>query len=383
MLVSRACCGPLAPGSAVACSRELASLPEHQLALSPGPWRSPGVVLVWLVARLTAERSLTALRRWSARCRGSRIDAWPSGALSAEIRPSWSLERSGAASARHASCIDMASCVRSLSLLCRCSPLPWRGACARARIGRAAGREADRTPSSTSRRADREGAAGRAAAEGAQGLAVRGVLRRFLQQAQGGAAAATARCPRSAPASSSTARKASIVTNNHVIDGADEIIVNFHDGTKLKVDKVIGKDTKTDLALLKVTPKKPLADVKFGSSADASKVGDWVMAIGNPFGLGGSVTVGIISAKQPRHQFRPLRRLPADRRRHQQGQLGRSAVQHGRRSHRREHGDHLADGRLDRHRLRRALRYGRGRRRPAASSSARRAAAGSASRSRR
>ncbi len=88
-----------------------------------------------------------------------------------------------------------------------------------------------------------------------------------------------------------------IVTNNHVIDGADEIIVNFHDGSKLKVDKVIGKDTKTDLALLKVTPKKPLPQVPFGGSGKL-RVGDWVMAIGNPFGLGGSVTVGIISAKQ-------------------------------------------------------------------------------------
>lgn len=88
-----------------------------------------------------------------------------------------------------------------------------------------------------------------------------------------------------------------VVTNNHVIDGADEIILNFNDGSKLKVDKVIGKDTKTDLALLKVTPKKPLVAVPFGSSAKM-KVGDWVMAIGNPFGLGGSVTVGIISAKQ-------------------------------------------------------------------------------------
>jgi len=67
--------------------------------------------------------------------------------------------------------------------------------------------------------------------------------------------------------------------------------------TKLKVEKVLGKDTKTDLALLKVTPKKPLPAVPFGSS-DRLKVGDWVMAIGNPFGLGGSVTVGIISAKQ-------------------------------------------------------------------------------------
>ncbi len=88
-----------------------------------------------------------------------------------------------------------------------------------------------------------------------------------------------------------------VVTNNHVIEGADEIIVNFNDGTKLKVEKILGKDTKTDLALLKVTPKKTLPAVPFGSS-DRLKVGDWVMAIGNPFGLGGSVTVGIISAKQ-------------------------------------------------------------------------------------
>jgi serine protease Do len=87
-----------------------------------------------------------------------------------------------------------------------------------------------------------------------------------------------------------------VVTNNHVIEGAEEIIINFADGSKLKVDKVLGKDTKADLALLKVTPKEPLVDVKFGSSA-AIEVGDWVLAIGNPFGLGGSVSVGIISAK--------------------------------------------------------------------------------------
>ena len=87
-----------------------------------------------------------------------------------------------------------------------------------------------------------------------------------------------------------------IVTNNHVIEGAEEIEINFHDGSKLKVDKIIGRDTKADLALLKVTPKKPLTDVKFGSSANI-EVGDWVMAIGNPFGLGGSVSLGIISAK--------------------------------------------------------------------------------------
>ncbi|MFN3869043.1 MAG: trypsin-like peptidase domain-containing protein, partial [Hyphomicrobiaceae bacterium] len=88
-----------------------------------------------------------------------------------------------------------------------------------------------------------------------------------------------------------------VVTNNHVIADADEIIINFHDGSKLKVDKVLGRDAKSDLALLKVTPPKPLAEVKFGSS-EKLLVGDWVMAIGNPFGLGGTLTVGIISAKQ-------------------------------------------------------------------------------------
>ncbi|MDX2288018.1 MAG: Do family serine endopeptidase [Hyphomicrobiaceae bacterium] len=88
-----------------------------------------------------------------------------------------------------------------------------------------------------------------------------------------------------------------VVTNNHVITDADEIIINFPDGSKLKVDKIVGRDTKTDLALLKVTPTKPLPQVQFGSSARL-EVGDWVMAIGNPFGLGGSVTVGIISAKE-------------------------------------------------------------------------------------
>ena len=88
-----------------------------------------------------------------------------------------------------------------------------------------------------------------------------------------------------------------VVTNNHVIADADEIVVNFHDGRKLKVVKVLGRDTKTDLALLKVETDKPLVSVKFGNSS-IMNVGDWVMAIGNPFGLGGSVTVGIISAKK-------------------------------------------------------------------------------------
>jgi serine protease Do len=88
-----------------------------------------------------------------------------------------------------------------------------------------------------------------------------------------------------------------IVTNNHVIEGADEIIINFTNGTKLKVTKILGHDPKTDLALLKVVPKEPLTAARFGDSSKL-RVGDWVMAIGNPFGLGGTVTVGIISAKK-------------------------------------------------------------------------------------
>jgi serine protease Do len=86
-----------------------------------------------------------------------------------------------------------------------------------------------------------------------------------------------------------------VVTNNHVIEGADEITVTLQDNTTLKAT-VIGHDDRTDLALLKVQSDTPLPAVKFGNS-DASRVGDWVLAIGNPFGLGGSVTAGIVSAR--------------------------------------------------------------------------------------
>ncbi len=86
-----------------------------------------------------------------------------------------------------------------------------------------------------------------------------------------------------------------VVTNNHVIDGADKITVILHDGTRLSAD-VKGRDHKTDLALLKVEAKKPLPYVTFGDS-DAARVGDWVVAIGNPFGLGGTATTGIVSAR--------------------------------------------------------------------------------------
>ncbi|MCH8952985.1 MAG: DegQ family serine endoprotease [Proteobacteria bacterium] len=85
-----------------------------------------------------------------------------------------------------------------------------------------------------------------------------------------------------------------IVTNNHVIEEADEITVNFTDGSSL-IATLVGTDPKVDLALLKVEPSEPLAFVSFGDS-DATRVGDWVLAIGNPFGLGGSVSAGIVSA---------------------------------------------------------------------------------------
>jgi serine protease Do len=86
-----------------------------------------------------------------------------------------------------------------------------------------------------------------------------------------------------------------VVTNNHVISDADEITVVLTDGTRLKAD-VVGRDQKTDLAVLRVKPAKPLKAVKFGDS-DRIRLGEWVVAIGNPFSLGGSVTAGIVSAR--------------------------------------------------------------------------------------
>ena len=86
-----------------------------------------------------------------------------------------------------------------------------------------------------------------------------------------------------------------VITNNHVIGDANDIMVIFTDGRKLKA-KVIGKDPKVDVAVLKVKSDKPLKTVKFGDS-DKMRVGDGVMAVGNPFGLGETVTAGIISAR--------------------------------------------------------------------------------------
>jgi len=87
-----------------------------------------------------------------------------------------------------------------------------------------------------------------------------------------------------------------IVTNNHVIEGADEIQIEFYNGRGTLTAEVIGTDPNTDIALLKVEPREALPFVSFGDS-DVMRVGDWVMAVGNPLGQGFSVSAGIISAR--------------------------------------------------------------------------------------
>ena len=86
-----------------------------------------------------------------------------------------------------------------------------------------------------------------------------------------------------------------VVTNNHVIQGADEITVTLDDGTKHPAE-LLGRDPKTDLALLKIETDEPLPYASFGDS-EITRAGDWVIAIGNPFGLGGTATTGIVSAR--------------------------------------------------------------------------------------
>ncbi|HLT76830.1 MAG TPA: DegQ family serine endoprotease [Ferrovibrio sp.] len=86
-----------------------------------------------------------------------------------------------------------------------------------------------------------------------------------------------------------------VVTNNHVIAEADQVKVILHDKTELDA-RIVGRDPEVDIAVLKVEPKKPLTAVEWGDS-DKLRVGEWTLAIGNPFGLGGTVTAGIISAR--------------------------------------------------------------------------------------
>jgi len=89
--------------------------------------------------------------------------------------------------------------------------------------------------------------------------------------------------------------KGIVITNNHVIKGAEDILVRV-DGGKEYEAEVLGSDPLSDIAVLKIESKEKLTPVKFGDS-DKARIGDWVIAIGNPFGLGGTVTAGIISAR--------------------------------------------------------------------------------------
>ena len=131
-----------------------------------------------------------------------------------------------------------------------------------------------------------------------------------------------------------------IVTNNHVIEGGNAIYVILSDGSELKVDKVIGRDPKTDITLLKVTPKasKPLHSVPFGDSG-RMRVGDWVIAIGNPFGLNGTVTAGIISGRGRDINAGPYDDFLQTDASINRGNSGRAAVQCRGRSDRDQHGD--------------------------------------------
>ena len=117
-----------------------------------------------------------------------------------------------------------------------------------------------------------------------------------------------------------------VVTNHHVADKADEIEITFENEEKYKA-KVVGSDARTDIALLKIETKNGKKFDRYLEFADTvPRVGEWVLAVGNPFGLGGTVTAGIVSAQGRDIRLRPLR-LPADRRRREPRQLGRPRCQ--------------------------------------------------------
>ena len=136
---------------------------------------------------------------------------------------------------------------------------------------------------------------------GGQGTPFDEFLRKFFEQQQGRGHGGA---PHAAPNNQKVISLGSgfivdptgyIVTNNHVVGDAEKVTVTFADDSQHPA-KIIGKDQKSDLALLKIEAPKPLPFVKFGDS-DQAKVGDWVIAVGNPFGLGGTVTKGIVSAR--------------------------------------------------------------------------------------
>ena len=154
-----------------------------------------------------------------------------------------------------------------------------------------------------------------------------------------------------------------IVTNNHVIEGAEEITVRMQDNVEYKA-RLIGHDPKTDLALLKIDAPKPLPYVEWGDS-DKARIGDWVLAIGNPFGLGGTVTAGIVSARQRDINAGPYDDFLQTDAAINRGNSGGPDVRRRRQGHRHQYRDLLALRRQHRHRLRLAVLPGQGRHRSA------------------
>ena len=144
-----------------------------------------------------------------------------------------------------------------------------------------------------------------------------------------------------------------VVTNNHVIADADEINVIMNDGTKIKAE-LVGVDKKTDLAVLKFKPAKPLVAVKFGDS-DKLRLGEWVIAIGNPFSLGGTVTAGIVSARNRDIASGPYDNYIQTDAAINRGNSGGPLFNLDGEVIGVNTADHFALGRLDRHRFRGAL----------------------------
>jgi serine protease Do len=145
--------------------------------------------------------------------------------------------------------------------------------------------------------ADRKGGPGGRSFEGIPGLPDDHPLNEFFKnmpQGPGGGGNPMQQRPRQAAGSGFVvSADGYIVTNNHVVDGATKVKVSFDDQEEIDA-KIVGTDSRTDLALLKIEPKKPLTVLKFASKTP--RVGEWVLAVGNPFGLGGTVTAGIVSA---------------------------------------------------------------------------------------
>ena len=140
------------------------------------------------------------------------------------------------------------------------------------------------------------------------------------------------------------------MTNSHVVGDAARSTVTSRTAAVTRA-RSSAATASTDLAVLKIDATKPLPYVTFGDSG-AAQVGDWVVAVGNPFGLGGTVTDRHHLGARPRHPLRPVRRLPADRRADQPRQFGRPDLQSRRPGDRHQHRDLFAQRRQRRHRLR-------------------------------